>query len=65
MEFSAAPMEGLTGFVWRQIHHKYFGGADVYYIPFVSPTKEPKFTPDKCENSARELIRVWKSFLNC
>lgn len=45
MEFSAAPMEGLTGFVWRQIHHKYFGGADVYYIPFVSPTKEPKFTP--------------------
>lgn len=45
MEFSAAPMEGLTGFVWRQVHHKYFGGADVYYIPFVSPTKEPKFTP--------------------
>lgn len=37
-------MEGLTGPVWRQLHHRFFGGADAYYTPFVTPTREPKFT---------------------
>ncbi len=37
-------MEGLTGPVWRRLHHRFFGGADAYYTPFVTPTREPKFT---------------------
>lgn len=39
-----APMEGTTGYLFRQTHHKYFPGADKYYIPFVSPTNGRKFT---------------------
>ncbi|MBE6958319.1 MAG: tRNA-dihydrouridine synthase family protein [Ruminococcaceae bacterium] len=31
-------MEGLTDSVYRRLHHKYFGGADRYYMPFFSPT---------------------------
>lgn len=41
---AAAPMEGLTGAVFRRLHHRFFGGVDRYYIPFITPTVEPKFT---------------------
>ena len=37
-------MEGLTGSVWRRLHQQTFGGADAYYTPFITPTREPKFT---------------------
>lgn len=33
-----APMEGLTDSIYRSLHHKYFGGIDRYYMPFISPT---------------------------
>lgn len=44
-------MEGLTGPVWRRLHHQYFGGVDAYYTPFVTPTREPRFT----ERQLREV----------
>lgn len=31
-------MEGLTDSVYRRLHHRYFGGVDRYYMPFLSPT---------------------------
>lgn len=37
MRYDAAPMEGLTDRVWRQAHQHFFGGADRYYAPFLSP----------------------------
>lgn len=40
-----APMEGLTGFVFRNAHHKYYGGVEKYFTPFVSPNKVSNFTP--------------------
>lgn len=46
-----APMEGLTGFVYRRVHLEHFGGADAYWIPFVTPTVQPQFT----ERQMREL----------
>lgn len=38
MRYYFAPMEGLTDSVYRRLHHQYFGGADRYYMPFLSPT---------------------------
>ena len=38
MRYYFAPMEGLTDSIYRRIHHKYFPGADRYYMPFISPT---------------------------
>ncbi len=40
---------GSDGKVLRQRYfvvctHQYFGGTDLYYIPFITPTVEPKFT---------------------
>ena len=38
MRYYYAPMEGLTDSIYRRLHHKYFGGIDRYYMPFISPT---------------------------
>ena len=38
MRYYFAPLEGLTDRVYRRLHHKYFGGVDRYYMPFLSPT---------------------------
>ena len=34
---SLAPMEGLTGHVFRRVHAECFGALDRYYTPFVAP----------------------------
>lgn len=39
----AAPLEGLTGFVWRKAHNEIFGGVDKYYTPFISPSSNYEF----------------------
>ncbi len=38
MHYYFAPMEGLTDSIYRALHHKYFGGVEKYYMPFLSPT---------------------------
>ncbi len=50
-ELTVAPMEGLTTVVYRRLHAQFFGAADRYYLPFVTPTREPKFT----DRQMREL----------
>ena len=40
-----APLEGVTGHVFRRAHSMYFRQPDVYYSPFLSPTKNRVFTP--------------------
>lgn len=37
IQLYAAPMEGLTTFLWRQAHREIFGGVDKYFTPFLSP----------------------------
>ena len=37
MKYYAAPMEGITGYIYRRTHAKHFGGCDRYYMPFVDP----------------------------
>lgn len=54
VRLTVAPMEGLTGVVWRHIHARRFGGVDAYGIPFISPTKEPLFTDRQLREIARE-----------
>ncbi|WP_367932658.1 tRNA dihydrouridine synthase [Enterocloster citroniae] len=37
MEFYMAPMEGLTGYIYRNAYHACFRPMDRYFTPFVSP----------------------------
>ena len=43
MQIYFAPLEGVTGAVYRNAHADLFGGPDKYYAPFVSPTVNPCF----------------------
>ncbi len=44
MRYYFAPMEGITDSIYRRVHHKYFGGLDRYYMPFLSPTIHRQLT---------------------
>lgn len=37
MRIYMAPMEGITGYIFRENIFKYFGGIDKYFTPFISP----------------------------
>lgn len=37
MKFYLAPMEGITGYVYRNAYNKYFGSVDKYFTPFITP----------------------------
>ena len=36
MNFYFAPMEGLTGYIYRNAHNAYFNNIDKYFSPFIS-----------------------------
>lgn len=37
MKFYFAPMEGITGHIYRRAFHTHFPAADTYFTPFISP----------------------------
>ena len=37
MRIYFAPMEGITTYLYRNLHYKYYGGVDIYFTPFLSP----------------------------
>ena len=37
MQIYFAPLEGITGYVFRNAYEKYYGGIDKYFTPFISP----------------------------
>ncbi|KJU71143.1 tRNA dihydrouridine synthase [Clostridium baratii] len=37
MKYYLAPMEGITGYIYRNSYEKYFGNIDKYFTPFIVP----------------------------
>lgn len=37
-----APLEGITTYMYRNIHNKMFGMCDAYYAPFITPSDNEK-----------------------
>ncbi len=37
MKFYLAPLEGITGHIYRNVLEKYFPGTDRYFTPFIAP----------------------------
>ena len=50
MRIYFAPLEGITDAVYRRAHAGHFGGACKYFIPFVSPTQNLRFTGRELSN---------------
>ena len=40
MKYYMAPLEGITGYIFRNTYHEYFGGIDKYFTPFISPNQK-------------------------
>lgn len=40
MKFYFAPMEGITGYVYRRAYHEFFPGVDKFFTPFLAPKQE-------------------------
>ena len=54
MRYYFAPMEGVTGAAFRQVHRRFFPETDRYYMPFLSPTGDHCFTPRQLREAAPE-----------
>lgn len=54
-----APMEGVTGYIYRNAHKKFFGGIDRYCSPFIPARAEgalpPKYTKDILPENNQDL----------
>lgn len=44
MKFYLAPLEGITGYIYRNAQHDFFGaGIDKYFMPFLAPHTKRSF----------------------
>ncbi len=39
-----APMQGVTGYVFRKMHNRFYGCIDEYYTPFIVPNQTRRLT---------------------
>ena len=44
MKIYFAPLEGITGYIYRNAFHQNFGSADKYFTPFLSPGEKKKLS---------------------
>lgn len=62
MRMDFAPLDGITKVVFRRVWDRHFGGADRYFIPFISPASEHIMTNrdrrelDPAENAGLPLV---------
>ena len=45
MLYYFAPMEGITGHVFRRVHKECFPEMDKYFTPFLTPSQKKAMTP--------------------
>ena len=60
MEFTLAPLEGVSGYIFRNAQAACFGPADRYVTPFLSPTQSGVFS----HRELREVIPAHNEGLN-
>ena len=54
MNLYLAPLEGITGYIYRNAHHACFPSMDRYYTPFITPKKGKSFTTREWNDIAAE-----------
>lgn len=42
MKYYLAPMQGITGYIFRNAYNKYFSNIDKYFSPFITPTRSAR-----------------------
>lgn len=54
MDLYFAPLEGITGYIYRNTHHKFFGGVEKYFTPFIAPTQNCVISPKELKDVCKE-----------
>lgn len=44
VKYYLAPLEGITGYIYRNAYRDCFGGIDKYFIPFIQPKQRGNFS---------------------
>ena len=57
MRIDAAPLQGITTYIYRRTHAELFGGVDRYFMPFLSPAAEHIITDRELRDIAPEHNR--------
>lgn len=57
MKFYLAPLEGITGYVYRNAFNKYFGDVDKYFTPFITPNQNAYLNRKEKKDVLREVNR--------
>ena len=52
-----APLEGITGYVYRNAFHSFYTGIDKYFIPFLSPNQNRALSPKEIRDVLPEHNR--------
>lgn len=60
MQFYFAPLEGITGFDFRNVHHALFPGIDTYFTPFLAARQTLSFETKEKKDVALENNRGMK-----
>lgn len=54
MRIYFAPLEGITGYIYRKAYEELYGHVDKYFAPFVSPAENCALTPKERKDLAPE-----------
>lgn len=69
MELYFAPLEGITGYLYRNAYQDYFSGIDKYFTPFLSPNRNralnPKEIRDILPENNKAIPLVPQILTNC
>lgn len=57
MEIYFAPLEGITGYIYRNAFHDFFTGIDKYFTPFLSPNQNRALNPKEIRDVLPENNR--------
>ena len=58
MKIYLAPMEGITGEVYRRAYHTFFEPMDKYFTPFLNPTRKANSADRNGMRSFRRIMRA-------
>jgi len=53
-KFYFAPMEGVTGYTLRNVHHACYPGMDMYFTPFIAPNQHHAVNPKEHRDVVQE-----------
>ena len=49
-----APLEGITNYTYRNVHHACYPGLDAYFSPFLSPNQHHAINPKEKKDILQE-----------